>query len=318
METPIDSRQHSSSNPSGMTPETEKLVADARRAEAERRKIEFEIREIEKRLSAPFYYGRLFVQAGVGGVVASALLAAWLITYMQPIINRKQEIASLDAAIQAKTNERDRLENQNRTETLARENKTVRDQLESLSKLNSSLLEHQNDLEQRAESLRKTFAAQTEQLMELATKPRTSQSETQELAKLARTVEQESKDLRQQIAGLQADRTISEARARQIDASLTVNTLRETTWRVTCPKCSRNLHSYYVRLRGDGAMGYNYEKPSDFKFDGTDAWNVTDGKLTLIWSNGFSNETYTFESTASNKAQGTKSNIGPATIEKVG
>src|SRR5687767_11843882 len=104
-----------------------------RRALAECRKVELEAAELERKLNRKWYRARFFIETVVGAVVASALVATWIMSYMQPLLNRRQEAALLDAQIQAKLGERQRLENEARTAILEREKNVARNQLVALA-----------------------------------------------------------------------------------------------------------------------------------------------------------------------------------------
>jgi len=49
---------------------------------------------------------------------------------------------------------------------------------------------------------------------------------------------------------------------------------------------------YYVELRADGKLGYNKNSPNSFAYDGTDVWRIEEGRLLLIWTNGFNTDTF--------------------------
>jgi hypothetical protein len=293
------------------------LGPEARRAKAETRKLEVETLLLEKRLHTPWYRGRFLMEATVGAVVASSLVSAWLITYMQPILNRKQEIASLDAGIQAKVNESQRLENERRSEVLKQENKTIREQLASLSRLNSALQKQQIEAEKHASNIQRSLDAQVAELRRRANLGKSGRSDPQKLTELADKTQAASKTLGLQIAGLRAEQSITEARAGTLTSSLTANELRDTTWLHICESCDSGTRRLFLRLRGDGALGYNVSESSNFTFDGTDSWKVANGHLILSWTNGYSIENYPFPNPTSSKVEGTKSNVpGIVTIER--
>jgi len=84
-------------------PETEKRIIESEIAKngAEKTKPNLEAEEVQKRSSQRWYSGRIFVRAVVGGIGASALIAAWMIGYFQPILSKKQELAELNNQIEA-------------------------------------------------------------------------------------------------------------------------------------------------------------------------------------------------------------------------
>jgi len=86
--------------------EMRRIESETAKNEAERRKFIAEAEEVEKRVRQKWYFNELFVKWVLGGVVAAALVAAWCITYLNPILNKKQELAKIENAIVTQKNER--------------------------------------------------------------------------------------------------------------------------------------------------------------------------------------------------------------------
>ncbi len=114
--------------------ERRRLESEIAKNEAERIKLMYEANEAKKRLRQKWYSGRFLVQATVGGLVASALLATWSIGYFGPILARKHEVASLDNQIQELRNELQRVENEYRTREIAEQNEALKVDLSDAEK----------------------------------------------------------------------------------------------------------------------------------------------------------------------------------------
>jgi hypothetical protein len=93
-----------------------KLESEITKNKAERDKLNIEAKLYAKNVKC------FLIKWVVAGIVAAGLLAVWAIGYFEPIISRKQEMASLDNEIQKRRNELRALE-------LAGENKTLKTKL---------------------------------------------------------------------------------------------------------------------------------------------------------------------------------------------
>jgi hypothetical protein len=75
--------------------EPEKPDPTERRLEAERRKLELEAIEIERRLNAHWWQSERLPQFAVAAVITASLLFGWVKVYLEPIIRREGEITEL-------------------------------------------------------------------------------------------------------------------------------------------------------------------------------------------------------------------------------
>lgn len=288
-----------------------------RRRVAERRKLELQVRELEKRLNAKWYSGRFFIEVLSGAVVASALLATWIISYMQPLLSKKQEIAALEVQIQSKEIQRQKLENDEHARVLQDENKLVKAQLVALGNSNLSLKRQQDDAERNAQLLKEQLSSQEKVLRNLLSRVAFSGSDRQAIQQLATQSKAAEQAVHQSIQRLQAQQEGTRVRSNTVESALFQNTLRNTTWKIECPKAKED-DLYYVQLRGDGFFGYNWDDPDSFTFDGTDRWKVQGSTLTLTWSSGDPVETYNFSAPTSRTTTGKVSNeTCTATITKL-
>jgi len=79
--------------------------AEVHRLEAERRKLDLEAREIERRLSTPWWQGQRLSQYLVAIIVTAALLFGWTRVYLEPILRKQNEINALAERRNATLNE---------------------------------------------------------------------------------------------------------------------------------------------------------------------------------------------------------------------
>lgn len=76
-------------------------------------------------------------------------------------------------------------------------------------------------------------------------------------------------------------------------AGLTRESFFGSVWRQDIE--NGNPPVYYLELRSDGKMGYNQNAPRSFTYDGTDSWRVEGGKLILVWTNGYTTDTFSLD-----------------------
>lgn len=77
---------------------------EALKLKAEIEKIKSENDEIKKRISHGIWNTKTIIQTTVAGIVAAALISAWLVGYFQPIMGKKQELFELQNKIDATSN----------------------------------------------------------------------------------------------------------------------------------------------------------------------------------------------------------------------
>jgi hypothetical protein len=270
------------------------IELERRRITAECRRFELECLDLEHRISQPWYRGRFVLEAVTGGIVVAGLLAAWTIAYMQPILSRKQEIASLDAIIQAKINERDHLQNESKAGVLERDNHSIREQLGKLSSLNTALMQQQTEAEKHVFDLQTRLADQEEALTKRSTDIYLSQWERQEITRLAQQARDARIVVNAQLARLHAEQRVTITNAEIIAASVLRAALRDSVWRITCPYSGSP--SSFVQLRADGVLGCNPYNAASFHFSGADTWQTRELNLIITWSAGYSTQVFAFSS----------------------
>jgi hypothetical protein len=72
-----------------------KLESEIAKNKADQQKSEIEAEEIRKRLNQKWYKSRIFVQTGIGAIVAAALIATWFVGFFEPILSYKQNLERL-------------------------------------------------------------------------------------------------------------------------------------------------------------------------------------------------------------------------------
>lgn len=195
--------------------ETRRLETEILKNKAESEKLAIEAREIEKRLGQRWFSWKILIQSAVGGVVGSALLAAWLIGYFSPVLSAKQEIAKLEnekLKIQA---EKQREENDRIQKQLQELRSTLEEQLESLKKQNEALQKAQAESEQRAKFLQAQLRDEYKRFRELAENQAIS-NEKMQYAQLADNTGKVVDALEKQISQFKSEKIKIAARSEQI------------------------------------------------------------------------------------------------------
>lgn len=82
-----------------------KLQAEISKNQAETAKLKLETKELNSRISRKWYKYRYIIRFIIGGIVAIGLFMAWFVSYFQPVMSKKYELAELDNEIQSKSNE---------------------------------------------------------------------------------------------------------------------------------------------------------------------------------------------------------------------
>ncbi|UCF06511.1 MAG: hypothetical protein JSV33_05645 [bacterium] len=206
--------------------EIKQLLSQAARDEAERNKYEIETQEIQRRIKQKWYRGRPLIQALIGGVVGSALIAAWLIGYFRPLLSADQELAERRNALAAEEIRQLRfdLEAEKRKNALERrslENQVsqYQKQLEDLKRQNEEFQETVAQAEARSkavqERLQQTLDSYREELA-----PTSSDAEREKIDRLSRTANAEIRQLDTTIDEFKNVRQATEQRSTQIDKRL--------------------------------------------------------------------------------------------------
>lgn len=277
------------------------LEAERVRAIAEAEKIRKETDHLEKELRQRWYSARLLVQSAIGGVVGAALMAAWAIGYLQPIMQKDNLIAAKENQIAKLQLEYERAEAKKREEALKRDAAITKRSLSELSSQN-------RQIERRLESDSIALAALRTRFEEQAAElDRLSQDAPAESERALTRLANESQANAGQIGGvleaLEAERQLAGERSKALGDSLAVASLREAVFKVL--DRSDGGSSYFLRLRSDGFAGYNFDGPSNFAFDVEPAvWAFQDGSLSIKWAHG-DVQTYAISNVAENEFVGT-------------
>lgn len=139
-----------------MDVENDIRLAEARKLEAERLKLELEGKEIERRLRARWWEGPRFHQYIVAIVIAAALLFGWWRAYLEPILRREAELNELDQRRNATLNtlleaKNERLSAESRE--LSAETDRLKQQADQLGRESQKLKEEQRTLKEGMDRL---------------------------------------------------------------------------------------------------------------------------------------------------------------------
>ena len=148
-----------------------KIESEIAKSKAEQHKFELEAEEIRKRLNQKWYKSRIFVQTGIGAIVAAALIAAWFVGFFEPILSYKQNIERLKSNMLSLENERQKLENKAQQEDNERITNSLREELASLQKDNKSFLEALAMSKQQAEAQKARLETTRSELREHSQEP---------------------------------------------------------------------------------------------------------------------------------------------------
>jgi hypothetical protein len=71
-----------------------------------------------------------------------------------------------------------------------------------------------------------------------------------------------------------------------LDANVIISSFGDSSWNVLCTGTNCN-GQYYMHLRADGKVGYNFSQPADFDYTSSPAaWQVKGRELFITWANG--------------------------------
>ncbi len=228
-----------SPDPKLLEADLQRIKSETSRNEAERAKMELEAKEVEKRLKQKWYKGRFLFQAVVGGAVGAALVTTWGIGYFEPILRKELRLSelgvrqlNLENTIQKHLNDLKAEQIKRKTEAIAEENETVKDELKSLAAENEALQKRQAESTQLAKQLQAQLENISRQYAELSRKQQLTSAERSRFAALEKSAQSQVESLKGKIATLQAGRAGTVARLERIEKQLSTREIRGTLVRV--------------------------------------------------------------------------------------
>ncbi len=172
-----------------------KLESEIAKNEAEKKKLDLEAKEVEKRLGQRWCSPTVLAKWLVGGIVTAILITAWITTQFKPVLSRKLDILNLDSRIKL-------LE----IEFAAKE----------IEAQNSALTENLAEAEERAKALRADFERLQAEYEALAQNQAVQPDKRTEFAELSKKTQKEVKSLDVDIQKLQKTRRQVDLRAKTI------------------------------------------------------------------------------------------------------
>ena len=242
--------------------EIQQLLSEAARNEAEKHKFELEASEVEKRMKQKWFSGRAFIQALIGGVVGSALVAAWIVGYFSPILSKKQELANLEnSRLQVEAQEEKR-KNEQAQRKLEWELLQHKERLKAFKEQNDQLQKAITASEERAKSLQDRLQKTIDTYNEQITK-QPSEDERTRLAKLSDEALVELEKLKAQIVDFQNEKEATEERSSQISQQLVSLENTKYTVAVYSLNASQSIHDDIKRyfLNGGYVLDYDWILP---------------------------------------------------------
>ncbi len=211
-----------------------KIESEIEKSKAEQHKFELEAEEIRKRLNQKWYKSRIFVQTGIGAIVAAALIAAWFVGFFEPILSYKQNIERLKSSMLSLENEKQKLENKAQQEDNERITNSLRKELASLQKDNKSFLDALAKSKQQAEAQQARLETTRSELRELSRNP-TAGEERPQIAAREQVYEKQIESIAQRIQELGDAQQSTKERSVKInrDSIYTANTstrVKEDWW----------------------------------------------------------------------------------------
>lgn len=212
--------------------EIRKLESETAKNEAERKKLTLEAEEADNRLRQKWYSKRIIVQALVGGVIASALVAAWMISYLQPLLSADLERLQLENTIEKHRNELRSQDNERRTKALEKENESNRNELESIAAQNEVLQAEQAELRRRAEALQARMEKFSRDYGTLAARQELTSAERNRYSRLARDTQKEVQQQKDEVKNLRAAQVETQNRSNRITQQLSTRAIRGISVRI--------------------------------------------------------------------------------------
>ncbi len=193
-----------------------RLESEISKNKAEQLKSEIETAEIRKRLNQKWYASRIFVQTGIGAIVAAALITAWFVGFFEPMLSQKQHIERLKNDMLSLENERQMQQNKAQQEDNERITSSLRKELASLKKDNKIVSETLAMSKQQAEGQKAQMEKAKLELKELIGKPTTENKRPQYAAR-EKALEKQIKTIDQKI------QVLDDAQQSTIERSIKIN-----------------------------------------------------------------------------------------------
>ena len=146
-------------------------------------------RQIEQHRTISWLDLKSVAQLMIGIVVTSALLSAWLIAYLSPILTAKNELALLGAEIAEKKAEMQRMENEELAIVLAETRTSLDQRLADTLRLNDELQKQQEAIRERLEDQRYAYSKLKSDYEELAATTPDASVLSDEIARLQKSLE---------------------------------------------------------------------------------------------------------------------------------
>jgi hypothetical protein len=186
--------------------EIRRIESEIAKNRAEEKKLTAETQEVERRLSQKWYSGVSLAKWVAGGIVLAGLLAAWIIGYFQPILQKEQEVTKLENKRLAEENLLQKQENDKQLKVLAAENDTLKGQIALAV---SQAVEQQLAWKELSNEYR-----------QLANKQQITEEEKARFATMATKADKESDSLKSQINQLKSAQIAVKERAEKLASDI--------------------------------------------------------------------------------------------------
>lgn len=246
--------------------ESRKIESEIARNEAERKKLN---------LDANKWF--ISLKYLIAGIVAAALITAWGIGYLKPILKKNNELSDIENRILAAEN----IEQKNRIEEHQKEleerEKLYQEDLKSLDSINSAIKIQQKESAKLVSNLQDRLNKVSREYNRLAQKQQTNESERIRYAKLANETKEEALALKFNLNNVRATQQKTEKRTIEISEKLLSSNLINSCWKVVKFEDGVSMETAYIVLLPNGNLMQSRapNKPSSGKHN----WRVEGSKL---------------------------------------
>lgn len=155
---------------------------------------------------------RIVIQIIIVAIVSSALIAAWLIQYFEPIVTAKNELALISAQIVEKKAEQQSQINADLSKMLSDSKNRFEQKIKQILELNGELNEQLESLEEKLKNQARQYNQLHGKYSELAKRYTMNQNDMYELAEASRRLNETSDKLQKDILAVSKQRSETEAR----------------------------------------------------------------------------------------------------------
>jgi hypothetical protein len=284
--------------------EDKRVKSEIAKNEAEKIKFQSETKKIEQSLKTNIFSLDTLLKIIIGGIVTAALISAWIIGYFQPILEKNQELAKIEAKILSQKNEEQRLLNIEVSKSLQNLKELTDRNLEVIQIENKKLKEQQAESEKVLVNLKSRLLEISNEYKIISQDNILNANMKKKFSELAFNTQREAELLKEQLELISQSKEISENRSQIINNRVNISWLMSGTWKVKfigVDDLSDNIWRFYP----EGKMQYEKGEPV-----GNDHhWELENETLTITLFNRHSTGTATVSDSRPTSISGKMINI---------